>query len=305
MAQAPAREIPRLNLPTKPVPEPSELIASLNRWADAVQTALTQHGSSTAVANQSGHKAQTDVTVLSNTPVIAPNPVTGNMQQGSLGKLPVAPRPVTPVTLDNLGDGSTYARPVAADMTANRLDFSKALLNKQLDNIPDGSTYGRPLLTALTAGAVDLSKAGVLSMGNRPGSITTLQAYVSTTSGITVYWDGTNSSQQLKIYRDDGTISSAVSGSQAITGLSASTKYFIYSYFDETLLTVNFSLGDGTGVGTPAIAFTSPNIVAAQEQIMRQHLSLFLVGAQGITTPASGTGGGTGGGGGGGRGNTF
>jgi len=246
MANAPAREIPRLNLPTKPAPAPEELIASLNRWADAVQTALTQHGTSTAFATKKGNEAAVSITSLGNTPVAAIDPVTGNMQQGSLNKLPIAPKLVSPVTLVN---------------------FS--------------------------------------SIGNRPASITTLQAYVSTTSGITVYWDGTNSSQQLKIYRDDGTISSAVSGSQAITGLSASTKYFIYSYFNETLLTVNFSLGDGTGVGTPAIAFTSPNIVAAQEQIMRNHLSLFLVGAQGITTPASGTGGGTGGGGGGGRGNTF
>ena len=120
---APAREIPRLNLPTKPAPELSALVAVINRWADAVQTALTQHGTSTAVANQSGHVAKTaalaastSVTNLGNTPVVAPDG-SGNLQQGSLNKLPVAPLPVSPVTQDNLPDGALHGRTLIAGLS--------------------------------------------------------------------------------------------------------------------------------------------------------------------------------------------
>ena len=66
-------------------------------------------------------------------------------------------------TLDYVSDTATYARIQTGDTTGNRLDFSKALLNKHLDNIPDGTTYGRPVLTALTSGQPDLSKAGVIN----------------------------------------------------------------------------------------------------------------------------------------------
>jgi len=66
MAHAPAREIPRLNLPTKPAPELGQIIAVINRWADAVQTTLTQHGTSTAVANRTANAAQATATQASN-----------------------------------------------------------------------------------------------------------------------------------------------------------------------------------------------------------------------------------------------
>src|SRR5258707_4393604 len=35
----------------------------------------------------------------------------------------------------------------SGDMTGNRVDFSKGLLNKHLDNIPDGATYGRHVVS--------------------------------------------------------------------------------------------------------------------------------------------------------------
>lgn len=68
---------------------------------------------------------------------------------------------IVPKSLDEVPDGSSYARPIATDMTSNRLDFSKALLNKQLDNIPDGSTYARPLSARISSGKplIDFSEA--------------------------------------------------------------------------------------------------------------------------------------------------
>lgn len=162
------------------------------------------------------------------------------------------------------------------------------------------SPRGTPQLAAKQP-IIDPTQSTILSAGNRISSLTTQQAFVSTATSITFYWDGTHGSQILKIYRDDGTISAPVSNNLAITGLSASTKYFFYPYYDEVLMKVVFPTGDGTGVGSPAVAFTASNIVAAQQQIMRGRISLFAAASQGITTPASGSGGGSGGGGGGGR----
>jgi|GEM_PF-2506144 hypothetical protein len=51
---------------------------------------------------------------------------------------------VATVSLDSkVTDGTTYARTIASDLTGNRLDFSKPLLNKHLGNIPDDATSDR------------------------------------------------------------------------------------------------------------------------------------------------------------------
>jgi len=80
-------------------------------------------------------------------------------------------------------DGTSFARHVASDMTSNRIDFSKGLLNKQLDNIPDGSTYGRPILSRLNGGKplIDFSEAIHLNknLDNMPNG--TRAAWDSTT----------------------------------------------------------------------------------------------------------------------------
>lgn len=68
-----------------------------------------------------------------------------------------------PTSLDNLGDGSTYARPLAVRISGGKplIDFSESIhLNKILDNIGDGSTYARVKSTALTTGNIDFSKTG-------------------------------------------------------------------------------------------------------------------------------------------------
>ncbi len=57
-----------------------------------------------------------------------------------------------PNTLDGVPEGTTYNRVVASDQTGNRVDFSKALLNKQLDNIPDGTTYARIVASHISSG---------------------------------------------------------------------------------------------------------------------------------------------------------
>lgn len=139
----------------------------------------------------------------------------------------------------------------------------------------------------------------VSSAGSTPFSTTSSFAYTSTTTSITWYWDGTNGSTTLTIYRADNNTTGPVSGSQAITGLSSSTTYNFYPYWDEPTQTLKWVAG---GTGTPAYAISSAGSkVAVQQQNLRTRIPLSLGGMQ-AATPAAGSGGGTGGGGGGGGG---
>ena len=97
--------IPKLNLKGS-----DEHTQALNRWADSVTVAFADQLSKVHATNQQAFTANAVATNLGNTPVVAPNPTTGNMQQGSLNKLPVAPRLVSPITQDHLVDGTTYVR---------------------------------------------------------------------------------------------------------------------------------------------------------------------------------------------------
>ena len=115
--------IPKLNLHGS-----DEHTQALNRWADSVTTAFADQLSKVHATNQQAHTADaaasaasTSVTNLGNTPVVAPDPITGNMQQGSLNKLPVTPRLVSPITQDHLVDGTTYNRFKAANMYSGGL----------------------------------------------------------------------------------------------------------------------------------------------------------------------------------------
>src|SRR6185437_2327148 len=69
------------------------------------------------------------------------------------------------------------------------------------------------------------------SAGSTPFSTTTGFAYTSTTTSITWYWDGTNGSSNITIYRADKTTTGPLSGSQTITGLSSGTTYNFYPYY--------------------------------------------------------------------------
>lgn len=130
----------------------------------------------------------------------------------------------------------------------------------------------------------DLSKKGSTPPSNTPGF-----TYTSDASSITWSW-------ALTIYRSDA-INSTVSpaGSQAITGLGASSTYNFYPYYDEDALVVSMVATGGTGA--PSWAHVGTNRVWSAEQSRQNHITLSL-----SAMPASTTGGGGGGGGGGGDG---
>lgn len=98
---------------------------------------------------KSAEAAQTAATNLGNTSVVSVNS-SGNMQQGSLKNLPVAPKPVAPVTQDNLNDGLNFKRVLHVNAD-NTFHVSTAFNNH--GNIP---------ASALVSGAITV-KTGTTS----------------------------------------------------------------------------------------------------------------------------------------------
>jgi hypothetical protein len=159
-------------------------------------------------------------------------------------------------------------------------------------------------LTTLSPHVVDPTTSTLTSKGGRISSLTTGCGFTCpSTTSISIFWDGTNSSSPLRIYRDDQTIAGPFVGNIAITGLTANTKYFFYPYFDEGQQQVLFVSQPGA-VGSPPIAYTSALIQNAIAQIYQGRIPLFgNLAVTGIMTPAAGNtpatpfGGGGGGGG--------
>lgn len=164
-----------------------------------------------------------------------------------------------------------------------------------------------PGLPAVQQNIIDPTSSQLLSLGSRPQSITTAIAFVAGANNIAFYWDGTNGSSPLAIYRDDGSVVSGIRGNINITGLATTTKYFFYPYYNELNGQVQWATVPNVSVGTPPLAFAAINALALQQQYMRNHIPLSqALGTTGVTTGSGGgSGGGGGGGGGGGKGGTF
>lgn len=150
-----------------------------------------------------------------------------------------------------------------------------------------------PASSLLSAG----SSSGLKAQGNAVPTVNGKFAYVSTTSSITWYWDGTNGSSLLTIYWPDGTSTAVPPANLAITGLSSNTAYTFYPYFNVDLNSVGFVQVSG-GVGTPAAAYTASSLAAAAAQSADGNTPMVAAPLTASTT-SSGSGGGSGGGNGG------
>src|ERR1700678_830780 len=160
------------------------------------------------------------------------------------------------------------------------------------DNLNDGSTFGRVLNTALPSNQNDSTKPGFLAQGGSTvpqivGTVPAIFSYTSTTTTVNISWSS------FTIFFANNTTGTISSGSQSITGLSASSTYYFYPYLDPTN-TVQFAAVTG-GLGSPAILYKPQSPTAAQVINLQQNTALSNGGVPAIT-PTSGGGGGSGGG---------
>jgi hypothetical protein len=183
------------------------------------------------------------------------------------------------------------------------MDWATSALNQIIgqNNVPQNQGF-----QALSQHVVNPQTNQITSAGSRMQSIATALMVVPGATSITFYWDGTNGSELLRIYRDDNTVEGPFSGKFLITGLAPGTKYYFYPYFDEPAQQVNWAFVSGVSVGTPGVAFLLQNIPAAQQQFLRTRVPLALnLATVGVTTGAAPMTGGTGGGGGSGGGGRY
>ncbi len=177
------------------------------------------------------------------------------------------------------------------------LDWVNSALNQLIGQVSAPPTPGQG---ALFPNTIDPTTKTIQALGGRVTSLATGFTYTATTTSINLYWDGTNSSQLLRIYRDDGTIAGPFSGNSFITGLTPGTTYFFYPYFDESTQTVKFVAQEGA-VGDPPIAYLATAPQLAQAQFLRGRIPLATnLSATGILTTVTAPtliGGGGGGGG--------
>src|SRR6185312_380004 len=125
------------------------------------------------------------------------------------------------------------------------------------------------------------------STGSIPPSLLNGITYTSTTTSITWSWTG------LIIFRADGTTTTITDGNRQTTGLTASTTYNFYPYWDEKTQAVLWVNGSGTGSTGEAWASTSNTQL--QQQGLRNRIPMSGAALQ-ASTPASGSGSGSGGG---------
>lgn len=83
-------------------------------------------------------------------------------------------------------------------------------------------------------GRIDPSLPGYLPNGSLCPRSSSAFSFSSTTTTITISWSAFN------IFQVNGNVIEVGSGSQLVTGLTASTNYFIFPYFDPTNSTINF-----------------------------------------------------------------
>lgn len=115
---------------------------------------------------------------------------------------------------------------------------------------------------------------------------------VATPISITFYYDGTNGSTILSVFRANGEKSQVPASKTVVTGLTPNTTYFFYPYFDErtgSLQFVSTGVAASQPFGNPAIAFKVDNPNASQVARLTHHIPLTPGTPITVTTPNSGS----------------
>jgi len=134
------------------------------------------------------------------------------------------------------------------------------------------------------------SSSGLRVQGSVLPSFTGQFTYTSSDASVTLTWTG------LVILWPDGAITQVQDGSMSFAGLTATTTYWAFLYFDVIYGGVALAV-PASPVGTPAKLGAAYDANAAQVCKLDNHIALTPGGMQMTTAASGGTGGGTGGGG--------
>jgi hypothetical protein len=137
---------------------------------------------------------------------------------------------LNPGTIAAWNSGTAYL----AEQLVTKGGFVFSALQNSTNQTPPTPPATNAFWQNLGPTSVDPSTSYVLAKGSLPPTLSNSYSYTSTATSATVTNNGQN------ILRADGTLTSVPNGSQAITGLLASKSYYLYPYWDETLLSQNF-----------------------------------------------------------------
>jgi len=215
------------------------------------------------------------------------NPVTPNWIPNLRGKYPPDLADAVTIAYNNLYSSQAQIQALAAAMNQLKTaqDAQAATQAAQQSALASLSA-----VSTVAGGSSTLLKSQASVVPVLVGSF----AYVSTTSSITWYWDGTNGSTQLTLLWPDGSTSQIPANHLAITGLTANTAYFFYPYSSSTAIAVQFAMVAG-GSGTPPAAYAAKNLTAAA-YVSADGLVALAPTSMTASTTSSGSGGGSGGG---------
>lgn len=180
----------------------------------------------------------------------------------------------------------------------NRLERGRQTLKGGELVTPSGTYSAIRVGVVDSTGGLDLSNSGITPVGNvAPNIVSGGFAYTCTDTTITWYWDGTNGSSRMVIRRTNGDKIAVPAGTQLVTGLVASTKYYFLPFRNSGSNSCTIGWVEGT-TGSPHIAFSvNTNVDALQSQMAQSRDQLWGGWMDATTTAAAAPPGGGGGGG--------
>lgn len=136
--------------------------------------------------------------------------------------------------IDNVADGTTFARVSTNAVTGGNIDFAKSgFANKTVDNVGDGTTYARIKGTELSSGVHKLGVAGSGALlGNQlnaPNSLTLNYGASRTATAVTATSAGVVSINAFT-FKMGGAAVSYNAVSNAVSGLTVGVTYQIYCH---------------------------------------------------------------------------
>lgn len=165
------------------------------------------------------------------------------------------------------------------DARVRRLEVGEIRLRRGSVQPTSGSFTrgGAGNLDGSAMGNINLTSSDVLKLGSIPPSVCDGFSITVTDTTAVIYWDGTHGSNQIKIRRIDGSVFVIPPNSMTITGLAATTTYYMLPFWTPateagTCGNVGWVAGD-SGLPMFCMLNVSTDQLAQQVQEGREPLS--------------------------------